>query len=420
MAQPGRGAAAGGETSILTVALCFCVAVFEGIDLQAAGVAAPKLGPAFHMSPGQLGWFFSASTFGLMLGAAVGGRLSDRFGRKAVLIGALAFFGLLTVATALSPSVTWLLTNRFLTGVGLGGALPNVLALTAENTAPNRRNTAVGALYGGMPTGGALASLVSVFGASGDWRLVFYLGGFAPLLLAPVLYFLLPDSRELNRAKQAAGAEGLHPRSVGFALLGESRAARTILLWVAFFLSLLTMYVLLNWLPSLMVSRGLSRPSASWVQMAFNVCGALASAVTGMTMDRLPLNKVVFGSFLLAAVGLVVLWLAPVALAISVVVGGVVGATISATQALLYSLAPATYPTQVRGTGVGAAVAVGRLGSAVGPLLAAALLGSGGSPQQVLMVLIPIILCGGAAALILSFLIGGRARASAAAAAAAH
>lgn len=396
-ASSATGAASSARDSIVTLALCCFVALFEGFDLQAAGVAAPRLGPAFHMSPGALGWFFSASTFGLMVGAAIGGRLSDRFGRKAVLIGAIAVFGLLSVANGLAPNVELLLTARFLTGVGLGGALPNLVALASENADPGRRNTWVGALYAGMPTGGALASLVSLVGAAGDWRIIFLVGGIAPLLIIPLLVLALPESRQLNAARIAES--GQKRASFAEALFGKGRAPTTILLWVSFFLALVTMYVLLNWLPTLLVSRGLSRPDASLVQVSFNVFSATASVATGMTMDRLPLKGVVAGAFSLAAVGLLILSLAPVELAVSLVVGGVVGATISTTQALLYAVAPSLYPTAVRGTGVGSAVSVGRLGSAVGPLLAGALLGSGGSAQQVVMVLIPTILISGAAAL---------------------
>jgi AAHS family 3-hydroxyphenylpropionic acid transporter len=388
-----------GATSWLTVSLCFVIALFEGFDLQAAGVAAPRLAPALGLDQGQLGLFFSASTFGLMFGAAVGGRLSDHFGRKAVLIGSIAVFGLMSIATAQAHDVNTLVLFRFLTGVGLGGALPNLLALAAENTAHGRRNTSVASLYAGMPTGGALVSLASLFGAADDWRIVFYVGGLAPLIAIPLLWFFLPDSRELKAAQEAPKASG---RGFVFALAKEGRAGRTILLWGSFFLALVTMYVLLNWLPSLLVERGLSRPDASWVQMSFNIFGALASVATGVIMDRFSLSKVVAGVFVGAAVGLVVLWLAPVALPVSLLVGGLVGATISMTQALLYALAPSTYPTEVRGTGVGAAVAVGRFGSTVGPLIAGALLSAGAAPQQILMVLIPIIAVSGIAAMVLS------------------
>jgi AAHS family 3-hydroxyphenylpropionic acid transporter len=154
----------GGKTSndsrisIITVALCYLIALFEGFDLQSAGVAAPKLGPVFHLKPAQLGWFFSSSTFGLMLGAAIGGRLSDRFGRKRVLIASVAMFGLMSVATGLAANFEMLLAARFLTGLGIGGALPNLVALVSENSSPTRKNTSIGVLYAGLPSGGASRS----------------------------------------------------------------------------------------------------------------------------------------------------------------------------------------------------------------------------------------------------------------------
>ena len=409
MSKPGQTGTVR-DASLATLGLCFLVAMLEGVDLQAAGVAAPRLGPAFHMTKEQLGWFFSSSTFGLMLGAAVGGRLSDWLGRKKVLLGAIAAFGLMSLANGLAPDVNTLLLTRFLTGVGLGGALPNLLALVAENTPAGRRSGALTALYAGMPSGGTLISVVSLFGGANDWRNVFFAGGIGPLIMVPVLFFLLPDSSELQAVKADGGGEGLHPRGIAFALVGEGRVVRTGLLWVAFFLALVCMYILLNWLPTLLIGRGLSKPNASWVQVSFNLFGAIASVATGLLMDRLPLSKVAIGCFVGGAAGLVILWLAPVSLAISFVAGGLVGATISMTQAFLYAVAPPTYPTQVRGTGVGAAVAVGRLGSAAGPLLAGALLGSGAAPQQVLMLMVPSIVISGIAAVTLTALIGVHAR----------
>jgi AAHS family 3-hydroxyphenylpropionic acid transporter len=384
----------------LTAALCFSIAVCEGFDLQAAGVAAPRLGPALGLTADQLAWFFSSSTFGLMMGAAFGGRLSDRFGRKAILVGSVAVFGLMCLATGFAGNVEQLLLFRFLTGVGLGGALPNLVALTAENAAPGRKNTSVGLLYAGLPAGGALASLLSVFGSGDDWRTVFYVGGLVPLLAIPVLIRFLPDSQQLNTARDAVSGGRV---DVPFALLGEGRAKRTVLLWTSFFLALLTMYLLLNWLPTLLVSKGLTRPEASLAQLSFNVVGAAASFATGYFMDRFSASKVVFGAFVGSAVAIAILAGVPPHLVLAMAAAGFVGIAMSATQALLYAIAPANYPTRVRGTGVGLAVTVGRLGSAVGPLLAAFLLSAGRTPDQVLMALVPIILVSGLAALILTF-----------------
>lgn len=386
------------RTATITVALCYLIGVFEGFDLQAAGVAAPRLGPAFQMSPGAMGWFFSSSTFGLMFGAALGGRLSDRYGRKSVLIFSVGVFGLMSVLTGLASNVEMLVVARFFTGVGIGGALPILVSLVAENSKPERRNTSVGLLYAGLPSGGALASLVSVFGSSDAWQTVFFVGGIAPLVAIPLLVRVLPESQQLQAVK-LAGQKGR--TDYGFALLGEQRAGRSLLLWAAFFLSLLTMYLLLNWLPTLLVSRGLSRADASMVQLSFNVLGALASMSTGLLMDRVPLSKVVLASFGAAAVSLWLLSNVAPQLVAAMAVGGLVGIGMSATQALLYALAPSNYPTEVRGTGVGTAVSIGRLGSAVGPLLAGALLASGKAPQEVLLLLVPIILVAGLGALLL-------------------
>jgi MFS transporter, AAHS family, 3-hydroxyphenylpropionic acid transporter len=387
--------------TLITVALCYLIALFEGFDLQAAGVSAPKLGPAFHMTPAQLGWFFSSSTFGLMLGAALGGRLSDRFGRKAVLTAAVSVFGLMSLVTGLAPDVDALLLARFLTGLGIGGALPNLVALVSENTPANRKNTAVGLLYAGLPSGGALASLVAALVKSNNWQNVFFVGGIAPLVAVPLLLWVLPESRQLQAARMTQTVDGPVRRGFFHALFGEGQASRTLLLWFSFFLALLTMYLLLNWLPTLLVGRGMSREDASLVQLSFNVLGALGSISAGFLMDRVPLRFVVIGAFLSAAACLLLLADVTPVLTAAVAVGGLVGITMSATQALMYALAPRLYPTRVRGTGVGSAVAVGRLGSAVGPLLAAAFLTAGRTPREVLQMLAPVMLVAGVTVLIL-------------------
>jgi AAHS family 3-hydroxyphenylpropionic acid transporter len=381
-------------TNKVAVAACTLVALFEGIDLQAAGVAAPRLAPALGLKPADLGWFFSASTFGLMLGAAIGGRLSDRFGRRVSLICAILLFGVLSILTGLSDDLNQLIVTRFLTGVGLGGALPNLLALVAENTRIDRRRAAVGILYAGLPCGGALASLVSYFGSDpSDWRMIFYLGGILPLVALLPLAKVLPA----GIVQPVEGARG------GFAeaVFGERRTATSVLLWIGFFLALLAMYLLLSWLPSLLIGRGLARPDAALVQMAFNLCGAMGSILTGQLMDRSRKTVVAAGVFSAAAVAVAMTSLLPVSLGISMAVGGALGATVSGTQALLYGLAPILYPRRVRGTGVGVGVSAGRLGSAAGPMLAGLLLATGLSPAQVLLSLLPVLGLSGLAAVFL-------------------
>lgn len=390
-----------GRTNLAAVAVCCLLAVFEGFDLQSAGVAAPRLAPDLGLSPDALGWFFSVSTFGLMLGAAVGGRLSDQLGRKTTLLFSVAVFGLLSIGTGLANDLNGLLLARFLTGVGLGGALPNLIAIVAESVEPRLRSRAVGFLYAGLPCGGAIASLVSLAGADpSDWRVVFYVGGIGPLLALVLAIPLLPNSPNSSSPPQAAAVQ-----KSGFveAAFGEGRGFTSLLLWIAFFLALLVMYLLLSWLPSLLIGKGLSRADAGLVQMAFNLAGAVGSVATGWLMDhprrRSATILAVFGA---SAVALAAAAAVPASLTVFLVVGAAVGATISGVQSTVYGMAPSLYPTRLRGTGVGAAVVMGRLGSAAGPLLAASLIGAGRPPSQVLLALLPILVAGGVACLWLS------------------
>jgi len=384
--------APGGTAAIIA---CCALALFEGFDLQAAGVAAPRLAPDLGLGPDVLGWFFSVSTFGLMLDAAVGGRLSDRYGRKPVLVASVIVFGVLSLLTGLAQTQEQLLAARFLTGVGLGGALPNLIAIVAESAGEARRGRAVGFLYAGLPCGGALASLASLAGADpSDWRMIFYIGGLGPLLVLLVAAPHLPGgtARPLPRAADVAH------RKTGFleAAVGEGRALTTFLLWTVFLLVLLIMYLLLSWLPSLLIGRGLSRPDAGLVQMAFNLAGAAGSVAAGWLMDRRGWRMAtVVGVFAGAAAAVAALANAPATLVVSLLVGAALGATVSGVQSVVYGMAPTFYPTRLRGTGVGAAVVMGRLGSAIGPLLAGALLATGRSPAQVLLTLLPVLAVGG-------------------------
>jgi len=389
------------RAGIATIVLCFLVATFEGIDLQAAGVAAPRIGPAFHLTPGQLGLFFSASAIGLLFGAGAGGRAADWIGRKPALIVSLVVFGLGSLATAQSGSLLALVGSRALTGLGLGGALPVVVALVVENANPRWRNAAVGLTYAGFPIGGALISIIGAGIAT--WKPIFLVGGLAPLLLAPALWLWLPESSEF-RGQMAADRPLDSKRAPARVLFGKT----TMLLWASFFLTLLTLYSLLNWLPSLLVWHGLSRSDASLVQIAFNGGGAIGSVGLGALMDSRHRGVTVIVVYAGIALGLI--WLAniPGALLLGILAGGFVGLALVGAQTILYGLAPRCYPTAVRGRGVGAAVVVGRLGSILGPLLAAALIGHGGG-MGVVWQLVPLV----AIAAVCTVLVVGRTQAAA-------
>ncbi|KVF46639.1 3-(3-hydroxy-phenyl)propionate transporter MhpT [Burkholderia seminalis] len=380
-----------------TLGLCFAIALLEGLDLQSVGVAAPRMAHEFGLSVSQMGLAFSAGTFGLLPGAMLGGWLADRIGRKHVLIASVCLFGLLSIATAQVSSFAMLVAVRALTGLGLGGAMPNLIALSSEAVDARSRSSAVAVMYCGIPFGGVIASLIGVLLAGdAEWRHIFYVGGVGPLLLAPLLLALLPESR----AFLDVSASGAARPSVGQTLFGGSRTGTTLALWLSYFCTLIVLYFLLNWLPSLMAAKGLARSQAGIVQIFFNIGSGLGVLGIGMSMDRLRPSRVVGGMYAgivlsLAALAIApgLLWLSAAAFAAGMfVVGG---------QSVLYALAAIYYPTAMRGTGVGSAVAVGRLGSVVGPLAAAELLAMGRSAPVVIGASIPVTLVAAVAALLL-------------------
>ncbi|WP_377296500.1 3-(3-hydroxy-phenyl)propionate transporter MhpT [Rhizobium sp. SGZ-381] len=366
------------------LALAFLAAVIEGFDLQAAGVAVPKLVPAFGLTPPQIGLFLSAATFGLIFGALSGGWIADRWGRRAGLVLSLLVFGIFSVATIFATSFEQLLVLRILTGVGLGGAFPNLINIAAESVEPGRRGWAVSVMYAGVPLGGAIASGIAALGLhGGDWHMIFLVGGLMPLILAPFVQLLLPPLAVVRQ--KAAVATGRLAK-----LFAPETLVATLLLWLAFFLGLMVVYVLLNWMPQLLVARGLEKSEASLVQLLFNVGGVFGSLIGGRIFDSPRPAVPVLLAFAASAAALVMLGVLPAALALMLVGGALVGAAILCMQAILYATAPQCYPFEIRGTGVGLAVAVGRLGSIAGPLFTGWLVAAGATPSGVMFALVPL------------------------------
>ncbi|MBB5460468.1 3-(3-hydroxy-phenyl)propionate transporter MhpT [Paraburkholderia sp. Cpub6] len=400
MSSVANRSSAVGSSTALTLALCFLVAVLEGIDLQSTGVAAPRMAHEFGLSVSQLGLAFSAGMLGLLPGAMMGGRLADRIGRKRVLMISMAIFGIFSIATAQVWSFESLLIARVLTGIGLGGAMPNLIALSSEAVDARHRNTAVSVMYCGMPLGGALAALIAVLSTGATaWRHIFYVGGVGPLIIIPLLMALLPESREFateSREFTTADKPLLSTREV---LFGEGRAAATIGIWISFFCTLIVLYFLLNWLPSLTVGRGMSRSQAGIAQIFFNVGSVIGVLGIGLLMDRFRQGLSVTAIYACIVGALVALSQVASIETLSVAVlfagMGVVGA-----QSMLYSLSAASYPTSVRGTGVGAAVAVGRVGSIVGPVAAGQLLAMGKSSALVIGASVPVTIIAAITALL--------------------
>jgi AAHS family 3-hydroxyphenylpropionic acid transporter len=388
--------AARGSTAA-TVLLCFLVAVVEGFDIQAIGVAAPRLAPELGLSSGALGWVFSFGNVGFVLGAMVGGWLADRIGRKPVFVGAVFLFGLFTLATTVTDTFWPLLSVRFLAGMNFGAALPIMMAVAAEVTTPERRSFTASMMFCGMPFGGGLSALLTqTFPPGFDWRVLFYIGGAIPIALVPVLWKLLPET--LKQVGQSAARRV----STWEALFGGGRAPATLLLWATFLPTLIILYLILNWLPTLVAAIGIDAAIAPQASLAFNFASIAGALLLGKLVDRFdarwPLTLAYLG-----LVGSLVALSQSEGIAAILILSGAAGFFLLGANYALYGVAPVFYAPEIRGTGSGASIAVGRVGAIVGPALAGVLLSSGLSASGVVAYMIPVAAIAGIAVFALSF-----------------
>jgi AAHS family 4-hydroxybenzoate transporter-like MFS transporter len=374
------------------LALCAGVVFMDGFDAQAIGYVAPTLSQTWHLAPGALGPVFGSGLFGIMLGALVGGPLADYIGRKRVIIFAAIFFGICTLITAFAGNVQQLLMIRFITGVGLGAAMPNAIALISEYSPKRHHAIMVMTMFCGFSLGAALGGLVAgLLVPAFGWSSVFIFGGVVPLLLAPVLWVALPESVRFlllrdpndpriniiieNLAGTPAGAarfvisEEQHEAFTLVQLFTHGRALATVLLWVVFFMNLLNLYFLSNWLPTVMHDMGLSISTAAFTSALFQVGGTVAPFLLGWLIDRYGFHSVLVVTYILAAVVIGLLGSVGPGLAMLMVTVFAAGFCVVGAQSGSNALAASLYPTSVRSTGVGWALGIGRIGSIIGPVV---------------------------------------------------
>jgi len=407
--------------------LCAAVLFVDGFDVQGITYVAPAISQDWKLARGALGPTFSAGLFGVMLGAILLAPLADRIGRRRVIIWSCIAFGVGTLATVAVGTLTELLAVRFLTGLGLGAALPNAIALASEYAPKPRRATVVtfvgsGISLGAIGSGIAAAQLIAPYG----WRAVFVVGGVLPLVLAAALWAGLPESlrfaalvprlqaearRLLEKlTHETAPSEDVRVVSGGTEggkttvadLFKEQRGVTTVLLWVAFFMSLLNVYFAINWLPTSLTSSGFDVTQAAVMTTFYHVGGVAGTYVLGFLMDKLGAHRMQIFAMLVAAVGLYVF--ATIAgmtqwetTAVLMLVGfGVVGGQVG-----VNALASMTYPVAMRSTGLGWALGVGRVGSIVGPTIGGLMLASAHDPRSVYLVCIAPAVVGIAAVALL-------------------
>ncbi|MGA8204531.1 MAG: aromatic acid/H+ symport family MFS transporter [Woeseiaceae bacterium] len=366
--------------------VCFAVVALDGFDTQSVAFVAPALHQSWDVSPELFGPLFGAGLLGTLIGSIALGSLADRFGRKRMLMLSVLVFGVMTIACAFADSIGQLGAYRFLAGLGLGGAIPNVLALISEYSPKSMRSTAIVITFAGFPIGAVIggiasAQLIPAFG----WPSVFLAGGALPILILPAIAAFVPESTGVREATVPVRE-----------LFRERRAAWTLLLWGLTFTTLLLAYFLVNWTPLLLVEAGLAHRQAIMGVVVLNLGGIIGSVLIGRISDRRGPFKALAAAFFVgaicvAAVGLLIQSTAATLLAFIFVVGFCVfGAqlNISAVSAIYY-------PVSMRSTGIGWNMGVGRIGSVVGPTVGGALIALGlGRGEMFLSAAIPAAIAG--------------------------
>ena len=380
--------------------MCGLIVFVDGFDAQAMGYVAPALTVALKISRGVLGSVISSGLVGMMIGALVSGPLADRIGRKPVLIACSLIFGLGSLVTATAQSVESLMFWRAITGLGMGGAMPNAIALTSEYMPQRRRAGAVTMMICGFSLDAAVGGLVaaSIIPRFG-WPAVFIVGGIVPIAIALAALVLLPESirflvvrggdesrARASLARIAPGESVAGPLSTGddahdasgafivAELFTNGRAVATILIWVVYFMNLLNLYFLNSWLPTIINDAGIPVATAIRLTSLFQIGGIAGAIVLGRLLDRTFSFWILAGCYLWAAAFVYAIGHSGASVALLAVTIACAGVGIIGGQNASHALSSEFYPTRVRSTGVGWALGIGRIGSIVGPVVGGQLL----------------------------------------------
>lgn len=377
------------------VVLCGALILADGYDLIVYGNVVPSLlaEPGWGVTPALAGQIGSLVLLGMLVGALLAGVLADRIGRRKLIIISVTWFSVAMAICALATSAAMFATFRTLGGLGLGALFPVVTATILEFAPPKKKAFAYSLTLFGYLAGGVVAGILGLLliGALG-WRSLFWVGAL-PLLLVPVVIAYLPESPawlaargRMERAQEIAQRFGIpvEPAPASKpkpgAVFRDGLAPKTLLAWALQFCSLLLVFGMVNWLPTIMVSLGYDIQSALLFSVVLNVGAAVGALIGSRIADRGVLAIVVLVLFALGAVSVFTLSLGANSVVMLLLVA-VAGAGTLGTQILVNVLVGSIYPAAIRGTGLGLALAVGRLGGIVGPLIGGALLTAGFVPQ---------------------------------------
>ena len=395
---------------VRVLVLIGCLVLMDGFDVQVIGFVAPALLRTWNLEPAALGPIFGAGLLGMLVGSTSLGMLADRIGRRPVLLGATFFLALCVLATAATRSVPQMLALRFLTGLGLGGVMGNAVTLASEYCPDARRASLLMGISCGFTAGAILGGLLAaVLIPRTGWQSVFIAGGLLPLGVAILLVRELPESLQLllvrgaDRIQIEYWLKRLAPEvavppttaiqlpetaSGKVSVMDLFRAGlgmRSLLLWAASFANLLNLFFLSNWLPLLATRMGYSDSLGVLMGTTLQAGGILGALILGHLIDRFGFYRVLAPAFLLGAVMVAAVGRPGSPAIVECAVVLLAGASIVGGQPGINALATSVYPTQLRATGVGWCLGIGRAGSIAGPVVAAQLIGQHWTNESLFM-----------------------------------
>ena len=385
----------------IIIALCFAVVAMDGMDIALMGFIAPELKTSWGINNNQLGTVISAALIGLTLGAMVAGPLADRFGRRVIIISSVFFFGVWTLITAFSQTPEQLILFRFLTGLGLGAAMPNVGTLVAEYSPERKRAFLItvvfcGFTFGAASGGFAASWLIPHYG----WHSVLILGGILPLLIVPLLLFWLPESVRFMMTRNApvenirrivqtmrpdmalqgcqfVMKERVNQGGAVHLVLSRQYLFGSLMLWGSYFMGLFLVYLIGSWLPSLVKDVGMTVTEAAVITAMYQAGGTIGSLFAGFVMDRFNANVVLAAIYFTGAIATVAIGYAPADVALLSGIAFCSGFCLNGANTGMNALSASYYPTRARATGSSWMHGVGRVGAIISAFAGAQMLSMG-------------------------------------------
>jgi MFS transporter, AAHS family, 4-hydroxybenzoate transporter len=379
----------------------FFIVLIDGYDIAAIAFAAPSLAREWALKPGALGPVFSASLIGVLFGSALFGWVGDRYGRKAALVGSNLLFGVFTLAAAYAANLDQMFWLRLLAGLGIGGVIPNVVAINAESAPRNLRATLAIIAVGCVPLGGAIPGFVAAaYVPQYGWPILFMIGGIVPILIGLAAAFGLPESikymtlHESQRGKMEKLVAEIRPgfqvppnarfviedekQYPGFNpayLFRDGLALITPLLWLLFALNLMGYFFLISWTPTLMTAAKLPPATAALAGASLQVGGTIGALVLCWWLQKHRFLAVSI-LFVIAVPVVASIGYAGLTSQTAVLVATfLAGFFVLGIQSGINVVGALVYPTSLRANGSGWELGIGRIGSIVGPLVGALFVG---------------------------------------------